>query len=153
MLWAIYLIVLLNGTLLADSSVLSLVSFQSFISFNLHTAPWALDCYSSFCWPRNWYQAGESWSRGLNGPVTLLASEQVPFLWYFQLIISLKIRLFHYVFEYVSVRRHMHMSSGAHRGHRSWIPLVLVCARNLTLVPWKSSIILLKAEPSTQPLN
>lgn len=41
MIWAVYLIVLLNSTLLADSSDLSLISFQSFISFNLRTAPWA----------------------------------------------------------------------------------------------------------------
>lgn len=38
----------------------------------------------------------------------LLVSEQVPFLWYFQLIISLKMRLFHYVFEYVSQEAYAH---------------------------------------------
>lgn len=50
------------------------------------------------------------------------------------------------------------MNSSDHRGQRSWIPLELVrqmatdvWASNQTLVPWKSSILLLKAEPSPPP--
>lgn len=58
----------------------------------------------------------------------------------------------------MSVWRHMHMSSDAHRGKRNWIPLELeiwplMYVLRIEFQSLEEQYVLLKAEPSPQALS